>query len=192
MLMENQSYLGFRPACRRRTAGRLPRCGHARIIDAERGLEAVPVGNQLKLNITQYGKHQRYSYVVSEPADAPAFFQLMQTHIQGTSQSCRRCGFPAIEEKLRIKADLDTTRRSTAGCSCTTARISGSRDFRRGDTGTSGVISFARRCPGKNRCPGGERNNGHGRQTIDYGSDRILADDIKPIDIGQRHTEANT
>ncbi|AWZ82780.1 FIG00643100: hypothetical protein [Escherichia coli ISC41] len=62
MLMENQSYLDFvQPVADELQTRLTPDAGMLRIIDAERGLEAVPVGNQLKLNITQYGKHQRYS-----------------------------------------------------------------------------------------------------------------------------------
>ena len=62
MLMENQSYLDFvQPVADELQARLTPDAGMLRIIDAERGLEAVPVGIQLKLNITQYGKNQLYS-----------------------------------------------------------------------------------------------------------------------------------
>ncbi len=80
-----------------------PRCGHAPHNRRQTWPRSRPVGNQFKLNITQYGKHQLYSYVVSEPADAPAFFPAHAGSYQGTSQPGRRCGFLTIEEKLRLK-----------------------------------------------------------------------------------------
>ncbi|GCJ56242.1 hypothetical protein BvCmsL154A_05051 [Escherichia coli] len=62
MLMEDQAYLDFvQPVADKLQAGFTLDAGMLRIIDAKRGLEAVPVGNQFKLNITQYGKHQLYS-----------------------------------------------------------------------------------------------------------------------------------
>ncbi|GCM15687.1 hypothetical protein ExPCM16_00100 [Escherichia coli] len=58
VLMEDQAYLDFvELIANELQAGLTLDTGMLRIIDAERRLETVPVGNQFKLNISQYCEH---------------------------------------------------------------------------------------------------------------------------------------